>query len=511
MPEPRAPAVDADSGYSREALQSMIERKRHNDAERRREFGTLRKLLRQGVDASPTPEAHPLPFHSSLPFSPDERAITLRKINEIEAQMSSQWRPTKVRQSAQRPPEIASMPRLPTTRLPVSRVVAPAVPARSLAHAVPAAVLADLDFIHEPEFEEAALRFASADIAGAESALQAMLEPGQPRSGQLQAWYFLFDLYRVTGRQDRYDDLGAEFARRLQRSPPQWRILQDAQTPPPDMEGASGLAAVSVLGESEYDWTCPAVLDAQGVASLQKMLAGLPQPWRLSWAGLSCLEPGAVAPLALLVAHWARQPARLQLGGIDTLERILEARTVCGNASVDPAWWALRLDWLRAMRRPDEFELVALDYCVTYEVSPPSWDPPRCDLRVIGADTPGTTRQPVSALEMRVSTLGVLECDGPSALPVPRRGELSGVLLGDAATAALARLEARLQGADLLTVCCEHLERLDFEAAGALANWVAARQREGRTVHLTEVHRLLAALLGALGLATQARITLCRE
>jgi hypothetical protein len=32
----------------------------------------------------------------------------------------------------------------------------------------------------------------------------------------------------------------------------------------------------------------------------------------------------------------------------------------------------------RLMRLQDEFELTALDYCVTYELSPPSWDDPVC-------------------------------------------------------------------------------------------------------------------------------------
>ena len=40
---------------------------------------------------------------------------------------------------------------------------------------------------------------------------------------------------------------------------------------------------------------------------------------------------------------------------------------------------------------------------------------------------------------------------------------------------------------------------------------VAARQAEGRTVHLTDVHRLVAPLLGAMGLPAQARISLRRD
>ena len=39
----------------------------------------------------------------------------------------------------------------------------------------------------------------------------------------------------------------------------------------------------------------------------------------------------------------------------------------------------LRMAVLRVMHRPVEFEVVALDYCVYLEVSPPSWDSARCE------------------------------------------------------------------------------------------------------------------------------------
>jgi ABC-type transporter Mla MlaB component len=481
---PQATGPGDGLGYSRESLQLMIDRKRHNEALRQREFGMLRKLLGQNAGAG---AMQPPAFHSSIPHSRDERATTLRKIDEIEAQMSSQWRPVKARQTTRRPAAV---------RLPL------------------AGAGAGEDFVHDPAFEEAALRFASGDTAGAEAALRAMLEPDHPRAGDVQTWLFLFDLYWASGQPQHHDDLGADFARRFQRSPPQWRGPDDLL--PPQAFGASRVFPLSVVNEPAFDWTCPAVLDAAGVASLQAALSRQPQPWSLSWGAVSRLEPDAVAPLAQLVAHWARQPVRLRLAGVEALERILDARTACGDRGVDPAWWALRLDWLRATRRPQEFELVALDYCVTYEVSPPSWAPPLCELRLLGSGGAGGPRQPVQALEPRVSVLGVGGMADPSefaasTLATPCAGELAGTLLGDTVAACLARLDARPQGAELQVVACDRLLRLDFEGAGALANWVAARQREGRAVHLAGVHRLVAALLGALGLAAQARITLRRD
>jgi ABC-type transporter Mla MlaB component len=351
--------------------------------------------------------------------------------------------------------------------------------------------------------------------------LLALLAPDHPRASQPETWQVLFDLYRVTDQQAAYDERATEFACRFQRSPPQWRPFFEPEAPSPARaDTAASLktrgSPPASSGESPaMDWSCPPVLDLPGVRVLQQTLTRLPQPWRLSWADLARLESEALPALAQLVAQWAGQRVRLRMAGIEGLERILDSRTACGDRSADPRWWTLRLDWLRAMRRSDEFELVALDYCVTYEVSPPAWDPPLCEVRLIAGA--GETRADTGfeAFESRVSTLSLgdvadLSGFGVSVYTPPVMGELSGALLGDIAEE-LARLEARLQGADLLVISCSRLERLDFEAAGALLNWVSARQEEARTVHLVDVHRLVAAFLGAMGLASQACITLRRD
>src|SRR6218665_1507891 len=87
---------DKESPYSKQMLKEMIERKRNNDFVRRREFDQLRKLRQreQHGQRIEDPAARPSFFQSSV-IAPeeraDERAVTLKKIDEIEAQMSQQW------------------------------------------------------------------------------------------------------------------------------------------------------------------------------------------------------------------------------------------------------------------------------------------------------------------------------------------------------------------------------------------------------------------------------------
>src|ERR1700712_936462 len=94
---------DRESSYSKQMLKEMIERKRRNDFVRKREFDMLRKMRRSEVMAGQDPMARPSFFQSSMPSKPDDRATTLKKIDEIEAQMSMQWWKTKHGNTTQQP------------------------------------------------------------------------------------------------------------------------------------------------------------------------------------------------------------------------------------------------------------------------------------------------------------------------------------------------------------------------------------------------------------------------
>ena len=79
-----------DTEIEKSELKAMVERKRRNDFVRKREFDMLRKMRRSEAMSGQDPAARPSFFQSSLPSKPDDRAMTLKKIDEIEAQMSMQ-------------------------------------------------------------------------------------------------------------------------------------------------------------------------------------------------------------------------------------------------------------------------------------------------------------------------------------------------------------------------------------------------------------------------------------
>jgi ABC-type transporter Mla MlaB component len=160
------------------------------------------------------------------------------------------------------------------------------------------------------------------------------------------------------------------------------------------------------------------------------------------------------------------------------------------------------------MRLQDEFELVALEYCVTFEVSPPSWQETRssCELEGFGLGSdaaPGEMEddprsgwaEPGSAMTEMVG----LEGDPPALV------ELSGEIVGDAAEA-LARLEAGMEGATRMVISCARLIRVDFSAAGSILNWVAHQQTRGCQVQFRDVNRIVAAFFNVIGINEHARV-----
>ena len=282
----------------------------------------------------------------------------------------------------------------------------------------------------------------------------------------------------------------------------------------PELVGRMGVAATEPTeAQQATDWNSPASFGTQSLAALNGALAKATQPYRLNWTRLNSIEDAAVEPLAKLFAQWATQPVKLRFIGTASLEKHLADATPSGDSGVATARWRLRMDVLRVMHRPDEFELVALDYCVTYEVSPPSWESARCEFKSLQADGSSHSGQTIIGEAFRDSQgSGLSTSYGDSqmlSLSAQHASvstvELAGQIIGDAVDV-LHKLESRLQGADVMVISCSRLIRIDFSAAGTVLNWVTARQTEGRQVQFTDVHRLVVAFFNVIGISEHARV-----
>ncbi len=513
---------------TKQQLKAMVERKRHNDLLRKREFDLLRKLRRRDPSAEQEVAGHPSLFNSVLPAQgpaqlPQE---TLQQIADIEADMSMDWWQTGKRQSspgalapirvqpkAGGTPSGTGKPNPDLAAHPGAAGASSGTAVRATGTATLGAVAAPADAdppVHndrDPALEQAAALFAQGKEAEAEATLLDAIAPLGDRHDHIDTWLVLFDYYRATGQAASFESLALEFAQHFARSAPAWFSMPEG-VPPPQVWPASDPAT------RPLDWSCPETLSCFAAMALAASTPRVPGQWRVDWSMLTRIDGGAVEPLLMLLRTWRDEPLQLQFIQPERLQRVLAQATPIGDPTVRIAWWHLRLEVCRLMGQVEAFDQVALDYCVTYERSPPSWEPARCAYTPV--DTLGFPQLDLSPPDSQVVDTALL---GPSAyrqsewhsMATPLSGAtvvdapLSGVLVGDA-PAALAHLSALCAGSDALRLDCSHLVRVDVAAAGALLNWVVAQRAERRTVAFTQVHRLLAPLFGVVGIEACAAV-----
>ena len=565
---------DKGSEYSKQALKEMIERKRRNDFVRKREFDMLRKALTRMNAPAQGYGGRPSFFHSSYSSKPDDRAGTLKKIDEIEAQMSNQWWKTKQRDSRasgyaskQSPPDAIDTVRAYLTTMPMddgfvattksaqnpdtqfqARASNSPLPVHSsnasgfgdtrvpdlMGHPLISAFVpsGSLDFESakevnpfstskfyamdvqelalDPEIEEAAIRFASGDDAAAEQGLLDILIRKEA-TGTTDEWMALFDLYRATGQVDAFDSRALDFANRFSRSAPQWYVMAE--------EVARRTARVFKPSEmrSRVTWFADSELDAHAIMLLQKLLQRAPRPWVIDWSGLKSVHADAWTSLNAMFQAWGSQRSGdFRFVDAQNLRDVLQSQTVSGDREVPQVTWDVRLAALRVMNQSDEFEMTALDFCVTYEVSPPSWEPPRCHYKSVSSLDEGSDAEaplfmgrqlPQVPAPFNIAFQGDPKPDTVSAggvLPLAE-GELMGEILGDPHQL-LARMDDKLKGQTVRVVSCRWLIRVDFSAAGAILNWVAAHHAQGCQVRFTQVHRLVSAFFHVIGITEFAKV-----
>ena len=532
-------------------LKAMIERKRRNDFVRKREFDMLRQVRREGLSPEQlaalggssrlddsearNPESHA--------FRPDG---VKEKIDEIEQQMVGDGFSSTSRRGAastMAAPMIRELPRLPdafassgaatapTTLSPLDLAPAAAPsPVQMLSTGLPplapAAVgsfgspphssgdahrfnsrsaLEISDVLHDPELDEAVIAFANADFTQCEDALSKLTAKDGSRAQHAETWLVLFDLYRATGQQQRFESLAMDYAQQFGWSAPQWyslpRLVADAAAEEPMLTAGQASHGSS----TEVGWICPAHLDIEAVGRLRSQTLQLPLPWVFDWGQLVRIDAEAAMQLSMLFRLWGGQALEMRWLAGNRLFATLHDAAPTGVRDADPAFWLTRLDALRLANRADQFDEAALDYCVTYEVSPPSWEPARCKVTI---SNPGlSTRTPALSMIREVST-SFME-SGPADEGVDgvemAHVELSGQLVGDIA-ATLVKLNNELGNAPVVSVSCARLIRVDFIAAGDLLNWVLSKRTESRSVHFVDTHRLIALFFGAMGINEHAKV-----
>ena len=544
---------DPEGDLAKVELRAMVERKRRNDFVRKRELDMLRRIRREGL----TPEQLAALGSANSKLEDGDRLsepnskIDLgvkAKIDEIEQQMvgesfattqaalqrdagffETSTRPIAFSSTVAAPPAVepvggrvsefsspqeverlsartppaavkmgGSMP--PLSDSPASRL--PEMPpldmplSFTLVESTPTVEVQEL--VHDPELDESVIAFANADYEHSERALTELVRPGGSRNLHGETWLVLFDHYRATGAQGKFEALAVEYAQQFGLSAPQWFSM-----PKLVAEAARQASRTPMAKSGQVSWTAPATLTVEDVALLQKRSESLPLPWVFDLSALDAVEIDAAIQLRRLFRVWAQQQVDQRwIAGDRFLNQLKELAPV-GERDTDPALWMLRLEALRLTNRPDQFDEAAIDYCVTYEVSPPSWERAKCRVR-LGNDGQSTNSPATTTMssEAQSSFLDTSLTDG---MQMVAQLELMGQLQGDISET-LRRLAVEVGEATLIHISCTKLIRLDFMAAGDLLNWVLQRRTENRGVVFVDAHRLVALFFGAMGINEHAKV-----
>ena len=523
-------ADETDSAKSE--LKSMIERKRRNDFVRKRDLDMLRQVRRDGLSGDQLAALAANSRNDDSEVRPSENVRAYRgvkaKIDQIELQMVGDGysgspprlndlpiNPTRpfhmpVAGTAARAPAVQALAKTAEWNPgpgaePAAANIAPGPAAQPLklnvatqAMAKPFAAEAS-EVTHDPDLDEAVIAFANADFEQCENALAGLIGPGGARADNAETWLVLFDLYRATGEQQKFEDLALDYAQQFGWSSPQWFSMPKQVADAAANEPRKGSPVAGQVG-----WVCPAVVDAEVVAKLSSQTLQMPQPWVFDWIALQSIDVEACARMSELFRKWIPQKLEMHWLSGEHLFTVLHDASPTGVRDADPAFWRLRLDALRMANRPDQFDETAIDYCVTYEVSPPSWERAACLALIRGSKVSATPPSLSLIGEVSTSFVESLTLDDPVSVQVAAV-ELSGQLVGDIAPT-LKKLDADIKSAAQIKLSCSNLIRVDFVAAGALLNWVMTRRTENRGVSFLEAHRLVALFFGAMGINGHAKV-----
>ena len=421
---------------------------------------------------------------SALPDRESARAAALAtaaKIDAIESEMARDFlRPRKA------PGELPSEPTEPTIEVrapepaPVPTPAAAAPAPASTSRAAPVEdddafdpgtdVLAgsinaiEVNAGNPSLLDETALLFADRQDQAAETGLRAALVAESLGPMTERGWLMLLELFQQRGDRKGFEQLSTQFTLRFSVPAPAWINYDDAQV---RAEAPRGGVPVVEL---------PATIDARIVKPLEefKALASTHPALGLDASATQTIDLVGAELLLRVINAFKRASHELTLRGAEPLLAALRSAVEPGRRDPTDSAWMLMLELQRLLNRQADFEETGIQYCITFEVSPPSWEPPLSNIRVEGG--------------------AAVPAPAASADPLSWKGEIMGdcePYIGHLASAARTNPHVAIE--------CRQLRRMAFSAATALIGQLFKLQQLGISVEFRNVNCLVAALWQLLG------------
>ena len=319
-------------------------------------------------------------------------------------------------------------------------------------------------------YEEAAVLYANGNDRDAEQLLTAVFDDPTATVGE-GLWMMLLDLYRLTGQRERFDARVIDYARRFERSPPAWEDLSVQ----PAKRRTEAAALINL----------PAALIAQTAQQLQQIcvIGRKSGMLRVDLGRVRSIDDQGCVLVKKMLEQLSADRVRLTIFNASRLVDLLSPKVKPGQAE-NRDYWMLMLEMLKYTGESSRFEDLAVDYAVTFEESPPSWESKQ--------PLPGEEH---SAADEASSGHGEEEFFFDS--------ELTG-----SSSEAIRKLDEFASTRQTVVVDCGQLRRIDFVAAGTLFNALASLQAHGKIVQLYRVNAMVGALMRVMSIDQVAQVML---
>lgn len=346
--------------------------------------------------------------------------------------------------------------------------------------------------------DETAILFANGQPVEAEETLRQGIDNVFLGHSEALGWRMLFELVNQRGDRSAFEQLVAQHALRFDEAPPGW-VDYGATAPIGSAPAAPVLpaapAVIAPAAASGPGIELPAVVDGSVVKALEtlKLLAAQHSALVMDASAVRSIDLPGAELLLRVVNAFKRSNHELTILGCEQLVEPLRTAVESGRRDPSDAAWMLLLEVLCLLGRHHDFEETAIQYCITFEVSPPSWEAPSPSLKV-GAATPRM------AAAAPVAPVAVM-----APPPVSNALEWRGVIDGEGEPH-FSRLANEARGGQPLVVDCRYLKRMGFATGSALLTLVTKLQTGGVTVELRNVNPLVVALLNLLGVTAVASV-----
>jgi anti-anti-sigma regulatory factor len=356
-----------------------------------------------------------------------------------------------------------------------AKSASPAPPAPAPAQGVASVMMMEVQqspFEAAPVLEEAAILYANHQDDAALAALEDAVKGGAlPAVAARQAALMLFDMYENLGKRESFEEAAVDFAVRFETSPPAFNDRSVVKDP-----------SLMTGGGQYFSFTGHIDNNAGRQFEQLKKIAAKDTVLRIEFSKIDTIAAEGAEMLLAFLANCRKSGHDLIFSSADHLMKLLAGMIETGRKDDPEVLWLLLLELYQLQYMNSAFEEAALNYCITYEVSPPSWIEPK--------KAPANTPPPL-----------------PTILEIPQdafylKGEIEGGAdeLFKAASAYAA--ERTVVVIDVFDV-----KRLDFIAGGSFLNLVTSLRGLDKKVEIRNPSPMIGALLAIMGFTAHAKIT----